>query len=262
MCLIALAWRRAPGYRLIVAANRDEYHARPTASAAFWPPARAVFGGRDLQDGGSWMAVTRDARFAALTNFRDAQPPRVGARSRGHLVADYMQGSQAAGEYAAAVAAAGAQYNGFNLLTCDAASLWYAGSHGSPAEALAPGFHALSNARLNTPWPKALGLRAALRSAVDAASSEDELVERLLNALADTGVPADPELPGTGVGIERERLLAPRMIVAPVYGTRSGSVLLLHNDGAIRFVEQSFDADGRPRGRVNQLIAPSSRLPA
>ena len=261
MCLIALAWHAAPGYPLIVAANRDEYHARPTAPAGFWPPSDLVFGGRDLQDGGSWMAVHRDGRFAALTNFRDARPPRSGARSRGHLVAEYVQGRHAAGAYAGSVAAAGAQYNGFNLLAADTDSLWYAGNHGAPAEPVAPGFHALSNARLNTPWPKAVGLSAAMRSAVDATATEDELVRQLLSALSDTSVPTDAELPGTGVGIERERMLAARMIVAPVYGTRSGSVLLVRNDGSIRFIEQSFDASGRPTSQVNQVIAPSNRRP-
>lgn len=262
MCLIAMAWRAVPGYSLIVAANRDEYHARPTAPAGFWPPSGEVFGGRDLQDGGSWMAVARDGRFAALTNYRDARPARTDARSRGHLVAEYVRSRQAAGEYADAVAADGAQYNGFNLLAADTDSLWYAGNHGAPAEPVAPGFHALSNARLNTPWPKAVGLSAALRTVVAATATEDDLVRQMLTALADTGVPPDSDLPGTGVGIERERMLGARMIVAPVYGTRSGSVLLMRNDGSIRFVEQSFDASGQPTGRVSQVIAPSIRPPA
>lgn len=257
MCLIALAWHVVPGYSLIVAANRDEYHARRTAPAAFWPQAPELFGGRDLEGGGTWMAVTRAGRFAALTNHRDPAPPNSQARSRGHLVTDYLQGRQCPHEYLDALGPARAQYNGFNLLVGDAGSLGYAGNHEALAQPLAPGFHALSNARLNTPWPKSTGLLSDLGAIVGAKPDEDRMFEQLFTALAETGIPHDAQLPATGVGLERERMLAARKIVAPVYGTRSSSVLAMRADASIRFDEISFDQAGRPSARVSRSFASS-----
>ena len=257
MCLIALAWHVVPGYSLIVAANRDEYHARRTAPAAFWPQAPEIFGGRDLEEGGSWMAVTRAGRFSALTNHRDQAPPNSQARSRGHLVADYLKGGQLPQDYLGALAPARAQYNGFNLLAGDADSLGYAGNHDALAQRLAPGFHALSNARLNTPWPKTTGLVSDLGSIVGARPDEDRMFEQLFTALAETDTPHDAQLPATGAGLERERMLAARKIVAAGYGTRSSSVLAMRAGASIRFDEISFDQQGRQSGRVSQIFAPS-----
>ncbi len=257
MCLIALAWHVVPGYSLIVAANRDEFHARRSAPAGFWPQAPELFGGRDLQSGGSWMAVTRDGRFAALTNHRDPVPPNSKAPSRGHLVTDYLRSRQRPQDYLAALAPVRAQYNGFNLLVADADSLGYSGNSGAAAQPVAPGFHALSNARLNTPWPKTTGLLGDLSAIVGARPDEDRLFEQLFTALAETGVPHDAQLPATGVDLERERTLAPRKIVAPVYGTRCSSVLAIRADASIRFDEISFDHEGRQSGRVSQSFTPS-----
>ena len=257
MCLIALAWHVVPGYSLIVAANRDEYHARSAAPAAFWPQAPEVFGGRDLQGGGSWMAVTRAGRFAALTNHRDPAPPNSTARSRGHLVADYLRSERRPSDYLGVLAPERARYNGFNLLVADADSLCYAGNHDTAILPVAPGFHALSNARLNTPWPKTTGLLCDLRSIVSDRPQEDRMFEKLFTALAETRVPHDAQLPATGVGLERERVLAARMIVTPVYGTRSSSVLARRADASIRFDEISFDSQGRETGRVSQNFVPS-----
>lgn len=259
MCLIALAWHAVPGIRLLVAANRDEYHARPTAAVGFWPDAPGVLAGRDLQDGGTWMGVTRSGHFAALTNHRTATGARSGMRSRGHLVADFLSGAGDAASYCAMVAADSTAYNGFNLLAGDAAQLWYTGDHSREPQRLAPGFHNLSNARLNTPWPKAAGLSSDMRRVIDRSGGEEDIVAALLGALADTDIPHDASLPDTGVGMERERMLAPRMIVAPVYGTRSGSVLMIRDDGSVRFDERSYDADGRIKGEVSESIPARAR---
>lgn len=259
MCLIALAWRALPGIRLIVAANRDEYHARPTAPAAFWTDTPGVLGGRDLQDGGTWMGVTRNGRFAALTNHRTPNGTRSNARSRGHLVAGFLRGPATAAAYCASVAADTGQYNGFNLLAGDADELWYVGNHAAVAEVLPCGIHTLSNARLNTPWPKAVGLAAALQESAKIAAGEDAMVGALMDALRDTTVPQDASLPETGVGLMRERMLAPRMIVAPLYGTRSGSVLIVREDGSLRLDEHSFDSAGETIGIVSQSLGASFR---
>lgn len=262
MCLIALAWRAVPGYALVVAANRDEYHARPTAPAAFWHDVPDLFAGRDLQDGGTWMGVHRAGRFAALTNHRNPALVRGAPRSRGHLVAGFLDADAAPCDYAARVGDARSQYNGFNLLTGDLDTLWYAASHDDPPAAVDPGFHALSNARLDTPWPKATGLVRDLEQAVRHRPEEDCLVTRLLDALADRDPPPDALLPDTGIGIERERRLGSRRIVDPVYGTRSSAVLLLRGDGSMRYDEVSFDAAGHATGHVRQAITPSGVAPA
>ena len=262
MCLIALAWRVIPAYRLIVAANRDEFHARPTAAAAFWDDAPGVYGGRDLKDGGSWLGVGPGGRFAALTNHRNPAAVRGDVRSRGHLVGDYLRGTSTAQGYAQGVSAAADQYNGFNLLAADEASLLYVGNDGAPAESVDAGFHALSNARLNAPWPKATGLAADLAFIASQAQDEAAMVAALFEALADTDVPPDTALPDTGVGAERERQLAARMIIAPVYGTRSSCVVLVRADGAIGFAERSFDAQGREIGRVGNALVPQAGTPA
>ena len=254
MCLIAFAWHSSPGRSMVVAANRDEYHARPTAPAAFWLEVPEVFGGRDLKDGGTWMGVARDGRFAALTNHRGPASTREAARSRGHLVADYLRGRSSASAYAAAVASQRHQYNGFNLLVSDRDSMWYAASEDHPSIRITPGVHVLSNARLDTPWPKATGLASSMSALLMSDPDDDALIAGLLQALNDTRIPPDTSLPETGVGLERERMLAARKIVAPMYGTRSSSVLILRVDGSIRFTEVSFDAAGLQVGEVRQSI--------
>ena len=262
MCLIAFAWQSHPDWPLIVAANRDEYHARPTTAAGYWADAPHIFGGRDMQDGGTWMAVTRDARFAALTNFRDAAPATPTPRSRGHLVADFLHTHAPPLAHSQILASTHDNYKGFNLLFGDRESLWYMPDRGSEPAPVSAGIHSLSNARLNTPWPKASGLAEAMGRLVSGpAATADELAGILFDALADTRPAPDELLPATGVGVERERQLSSRMIVAPLYGTRSSSVMLVARNGGIHFAERSYDPEGRATGAVNERIAPSDRRP-
>ncbi|HUS24185.1 MAG TPA: NRDE family protein [Candidatus Binatia bacterium] len=248
MCLIAFHWR--PGEELLVAANRDEFHARAAAPAAFWPEAPDVFGGRDLAAGGSWMAVSRRGRFAAVTNVRRMIPPDPRAPSRGALVADFVRGGLSAAEFAGALEDASGRYSGFNLLLHDGAELRYANNHpGFENREVDPGVHVVSNATLDTPWPKAQRLRAAMeRGGNDGA---------LFAALADRVPARDAELPDSGVGREMERLLSPPFIVSPTYGTRCSTLLRLRPDG-IEFTERRFDPDGRPTGETRQRIGPGA----
>lgn len=252
MCLIAFAWRCAPGYRLVVASNRDEFHERPTRTADFWRDAPHILGGRDMRDGGSWMAVSTSGRFAALTNHRNPAALRDAPRSRGHLVADYLRDDQAAAAYAALVAGQRRSYNGFNLLVGDADALWYVGDQGDAPTPVSAGIHALSNARLDTPWPKATGLSAALAAALTGIASEDRLVDNLLRELADTTEAGDDVLPNTGIDRERERQLSARRIVDARYGTRSSTVLLIREDGRTRLDELSYAPDGKSGQRVTR----------
>ncbi|HZG41816.1 MAG TPA: NRDE family protein, partial [Longimicrobium sp.] len=203
MCLIVLAVDRHPRHRLVAAANRDEFYARPTAPAAWWSDAPDVLAGRDLREGGTWMGVTRDGRFAAITNYREMTPPRT-APSRGALVADFLRGAMEAGEYAEDVAARGAAYNGFNLLAGDGEGVFYVSNRAEGVRRLEPGVYGLSNALLDTPWPKVLRARAAMRSALSSTGA-DGWESGLWEMLGDRVIAADDHLPDTGVGADRER---------------------------------------------------------
>lgn len=239
MCLITFALDAHPAYHLVVAANRDEFYARPTAPAAWWADAPDVLAGRDLREGGTWMGVTRAGRFAAVTNYRDpglAQKPA--APSRGALVADFLRGSGDAESYVHALAERAAEYNGFNLLVGDDAGLFYLSNRAEGVRRLEPGVYGLSNALLDTPWPKVIRARRAMAVALSSAEG-DAWDAPLWEALADRVIAADDALPDTGVGADRERLLSPPFIAMDGYGTRASSVLTIARDGEVRFVERS-----------------------
>lgn len=240
MCLILFAYEVHPAYRLILAANRDEFYERPTAAAGFWPDAPEVLAGRDLLHGGTWLGVTRGGRFAAVTNYRDPAARLDGARSRGRLVADFLDGRESAAAYTRRLAARADDYNGFNLLAGDARELYYFSNRGGPSARLAPGVYGLSNALLDTPWPKVLRGKRALAELTEAgdALAPETVVEILLDRVR----AADRELPDTGVGVEVERVLSPLFIVSPGYGTRCSTVVLAQRDGNLTFVERSFGA--------------------
>lgn len=217
MCLLAFHWQPDADLCLQVWANRDEFLSRPAAPTAFWDAHPQVLAGRDLQGGGSWLGVTRQGRFAALTNYRDPRL-RPGTRTRGELVGDFLTGRQSAADMARAVAERGGDYGGFNLLLGDADSLWIIG-HDQPPLAVSPGWHGLSNARLDTPWPKLSRLVSRTRQ-LDRPDPDQALA-----LLADTAPAEDDMLPDTGVGLDMERLLSPVCIRTPAYGTRNSTWL-------------------------------------
>lgn len=242
MCLIAIAYRAHPDYELVVAANRDEFHARPALAADWWPEAPQVWGGRDQSAGGSWMAVSRAGRFAAVTNVRRMLPPKPDAPSRGALVSDFVTGEQSPEEFLQQLAPQAARYAGFNLLLYANGELHHAGNLPEfAAQRIEPGIHTVSNASLNTPWPKSRRLAAAMESWL-AEASED--IEPLLAALADRTPAPDAELPDTGVGIEMERFLSPPFICSERYGTRASTVIRMGAEGDLFAVEQSFALKG------------------
>lgn len=249
MCLIVLGWRLQDEPPLIVAANRDEFHNRPTAGMDFWQDAPHVLAGRDLQAGGSWMGVVRDGRFAALTNFREPSAQRSDARSRGGLVAGFLVGDMNARDYARNTCHEAAACNGFNLLLCDGETLvWVGYRRGGEAQwhALEPGIHALSNHLPGTPWPKLLRARDGFARALaqrDAAARK----RVLFDVLRDDTPAADADLPDTGVGIERERRLSPVFIADDEYGTRSSTVLTVGN-ACIDAEEHRFGPGGKSDG--------------
>jgi uncharacterized protein with NRDE domain len=248
VCLILLAHRAHPDYQLVVAANRDEWFRRPTAPAAFWDDATHVLAGRDLEQDGTWLGITRQGRFAAVTNFREPAHHRSDAPSRGRLVSDFLRSDAAPVDYLSALRAGATRYNGFSLLVGDTASLYYFSNRDGALRALAPGIYGLSNQLLDVPWPKVRLGKARLAAAV-ADGVHDTALLGLLN---DTVVAVDHELPSTGVSLEWERKLSALRILTDGYGTRSSTALIVRTDGEVRFAERTFDEQGDETGLVTQ----------
>lgn len=238
MCLIVVGWRVHPDYPLLVAANRDEFHARPTASASRWPQAPRVFGGRDLEAGGTWLGISESGRFAAVTNVREpGMAP--GTRSRGGLPSHFLLTGSPALDYARSIA--GHEYAGFNLLLADGNDLVYCSNRDGEPRVLPPGIYGLSNHRLDTPWPKLRKARLKFTDALPLLPDETALFE----LLADKSIVADDDLPQTGVPLEWERLLSAVFVQSASYGTRASTVAWLAADGSVRLHERSFDPDGQ-----------------
>ena len=246
MCLVVLGLKVHPLYPLVVAANRDELLSRPSAPAAFWPGPGGLLAGRDLSAGGTWLGVTRRGRFAALTNVRDPRSVLPDAPSRGALVPAFLLSADAPLAHLRRVAADPVRRNGFNLLAGEAGRLaWLSNAAGEPRE-VGPGVHAVSNALLDTPWPKALRSAARLSGLLERGEVVDP--EALFDLLADRDGAPDGELPDTGVGLAAERLLAPPFIAAPGYGTRGSTVLMASRRGRATFLERRFDEGFRVAG--------------
>jgi uncharacterized protein with NRDE domain len=244
MCLILVAWRVDPRFPCVVAANRDEYFGRPTAEADWWPDGSGILAGRDLQAGGTWLGVTRKARFAALTNFRNPQEAVANAPSRGKLVSDFLTADWPVARGLAELARRGALCNPFNLLCSDGKELGIYESTTGRARVLGPGVYALSNHLLDTPWPKVQQAKSRLAAALGALPS----AAMMLDLLRDTEQAPDEQLPRTGVSLEMERMLSSAFIVGADYGTRCSTVLTVANDGAAVFGEWTWDSRGALAG--------------
>ncbi|KTC44335.1 hypothetical protein AO262_29055 [Pseudomonas fluorescens ABAC62] len=248
MCLIVFAWRPGHAQPLIVAANRDEFYARPSLPLAQWPDAPQVYAGRDQEAGGTWLGVNADGRFAALTNIRDPHQPPA-RKSRGELVAGFLSGSLPADEYLADVNARSIEYAGFNLLVGTQDELWHYNANLTEPMRLEAGVYGLSNAGLDTPWPKLLKAKAALSAVL-----EDPQPQALLEILSDPKTAPFAQLPDTGVGLATESLLSSVFIASPTYGTRASTALIVNADGTRRMVERSFGPHGGQLGEVELRI--------
>jgi uncharacterized protein with NRDE domain len=247
MCLIAFAWRAHPRYELALVANRDEFHARPAAPAAFDPERPDVYGGRDLQAGGSWLQVSARGRLAAVTNVRTGLRNAAAPRSRGALVHDFVRGVGPAGDFVASLAAGAAGHGPFNLLAWDGDALAFASNHPRATHhPVEPGLHAMSNGAFDAPWPKSGQATAALARWLDSPASagtpDAAAVASLFDALADPSPAPDTALPETGVGLALERALSPVFVRGVAYGTRCSSIVLVAA-AAITFIERRYRSD-------------------
>jgi uncharacterized protein with NRDE domain len=241
MCLIVFSWRVVPGLPLMAAANRDEFYNRPASPAGWWTDHPNVFAGRDLQGGGTWLGITRNGRFAALTNVRAPGERRLDVPTRGALVSDFLTGDATPEQYLQQLAPRAGNYNGFNLLVGDRDTLhWFSNKAESDprnGQPLTPGIYGLSNALLDTPWPKVTRAKAQFCSLLCQGAPEEAYFEML----TDTTRATDCRLPDTGVGIERERELSSVFIGTPGYGTRNSTLVRISDDGNASLTELLID---------------------
>ena len=262
MCLIVFDWQPDAGFGqalLTLAANRDEFFRRETEPMHWWPHAPNVLAGRDLGGGGTWLGVTRDGRFAALTNYRAPAEMMPDAPTRGTLVSDFLSDEVVAPlVYLDAVARDGHRYNGFNLIVGDFTRrelAWYGNRAEAPPSLLDAGIHGLSNSLLNTPWPKLVAQREALRDLVHAEEQVQPSLNLLIETMRNPHIADDALLPSTGLSLERERVLSAAFIESEGYGTRSTTALRVasvNGDLTLQIKELSDD-DGS-----HQIVRPGT----
>jgi len=243
MCLVVFAWQQHPDYPLIVAGNRDEFHARPTREAHWWPDQPDIVGGRDLQAAGTWLALHRNGRFATVTNYRDAVPPSPKMRSRGHLVTDFLQGSDEPLTFLQSID--DDAYAGFNLLLGDGTTLAWHSNRGDGPRVLEPGVYALSNALLDSPWHKVVRSKAAMQGLLDGDNVNETELLRLLD---DRDKAPISEIDNDWLSFEKAHAISAPFIVLPDYGTRSSSIVLQRADGVWNLHERRFHPDGTSSG--------------
>lgn len=250
MCLILFSYRMHPEYRLIVAANRDEFYNRPTAPLDYWPDHPDVLAGRDLKGNGTWLGITRSGRIAAITNYREPAAHMENAPSRGLLIRNFLTGDSSPQRYLEAVSKMNQVYNGFNLIVGDPSDLYYYSNRASRVQHLQAGLYGISNHLIDTPWPKIQRGKDLLQGQLS--GREKINIEKIWEVLADRFQPANDKLPDTGVGLQWERILAPLFITSPAYGTRSSSIVLIGYSGQATFMERTFEntADGAVAGKT------------
>jgi uncharacterized protein with NRDE domain len=257
MCLAVIALDAHPRYRVVIAANRDEFHARAAAVAHRWPS--GVLAGQDLVGGGTWFGVSPDGRWALVTNYREGVPRDLQAPSRGALVMRALQDATPPLACAASIATDGVRYHGYNLLVGDRSAAAYTSNRASGAIALGAGIHGLSNHLLDTPWPKLVRSKARLADALDGPELDTAAAFALL---ADRAIADDDALPATGLSRQRERMLSSAFIASPDYGTRCSTVFTLARDGTATFTERSFDAAGAVTEEVAHAFVVAEPAPA
>ena len=251
MCLLVLAWNMHPRYRVVIAANRDEFHDRAAAPLAWWVDRPYTLAGRDLRGGGTWMGVSRSGRFGVVTNYRELEPPpSTHAPSRGDLVTGFLACGRPAASYLEALRGRAGRYAGFSLLVGDARELYYfTNRNGRSGTPLAPGIYGLSNHLLDSPWPKLLRARQTLARLV---ADDDLEPHRLFALLADREPAAEDEVPDTGLPRDWERAISAPFVAHGRYGTRASTLLLIEHAGRVTMHERRFDAAGELTGATRR----------
>jgi len=246
MCLLVIAWKVHPRYRLILAGNRDEFHDRPSTPLNWWQDDARILAPRDLKANGTWLGVARSGRFGVVTNFRDLQAPAEYSPSRGSLIPRFLTGATSPKEFLDDLRGAAPRYSGFNLLVGGSRALYYFSNRGTPAPlSLKPGIYGVANHLLDTPWPKLTITRARFEVLL---KQPNVTAEALFNILTDRTPAPDEQLPHTGLPLEWERTVSAPFVVNDRYGTRSSNVWLIERTGRTIFHERRFDPNGIQSG--------------
>jgi len=242
MCLIFLSFNQHPKYPLIIAANRDEFFDRPASALEVWPEDKKIIAGKDLTGGGTWLGVTKSGYFAMLTNYRDMANIKTNAPTRGKLVLDYLAGEFDPSNYLQALNSSASNYNGYNIILGKLDDPWYYSNQNNKLYSLGTGLYGLSNALLDTKWPKVKNGKKTFESII---SREDFKTEELLEFMHNTVLAPDEQLPETGIGHEKEKLLSSMFIEMPGYGTRNTTILLKDYNNNVEIIERTFSHDAK-----------------
>lgn len=245
MCIITIAYKVNAEQPLLVVANRDEFYDRPAAQASYWQENQDVFGGRDLEKMGSWLAIHKNGRFAAVTNYRDFTMRLDGDKSRGFIVNDFLLGDAESEAFLNDIKKEGSLYGPMNVIVYDGEKMLHYNNVTNIIQEMAPGIHAVSNATLNTPWPKLERMKSLVSNAI---TQDKELLE-MLEIGQDTEKPVDERLPSTGISIEMERELSSIFVLREGYGTRCTTIVAQQADGTIEFIEQTYN-----EGQTGELV--------
>lgn len=258
MCLVFISLNSHPQYKVIVAANRDEFYERKTAPAVFWKDQPEIVGGRDLEAAGTWMAMHTNGKVALVTNYRDPAHINPKAPSRGKLVSDFLTGNKSPEQYLHELESTANQYNGFNLLVGNLDEWWYLSNYKTGIQKLESGIYGLSNGLLDTAWPKVVRGKEKFLRVIEF----DALPEQLFRILYDEQRAEDQTLPNTGIGLERERALSSMFIKTKGYGTRCSTVLLIDKEDRVQYYERTYNVETFEHGtrgyRFNVATSPQA----
>lgn len=242
MCLIVLAQNYHPDYKLIFAANRDEFYERPSSPAEFWKDEPSLLAGKDLKEGGTWCGITKNGRFAAITNYRDIKSIKKDVVSRGRIVTDYLTGTSSPELYSKGLKEAANLYNGYSLVLGDKSNLFFFSNQTKKLIKIKSGIHGLSNHLLDTPWFNVKRGKELLKRAID---KRDNLADSLFELLEDKTISPEEELPDTGLSKAIERKISSIFVESPDYGTRSSTIILIDKKDNIIFMEKSLDTQNK-----------------
>lgn len=244
MCLVAIAYKKWPGFPIMILANRDEFFDRPASAADFWNENASILGGRDLLSLGTWFGVTKSGRISFITNRRDFREAKLSSPiSRGKLVENFLKTDMSPSKYERSLQPDLLRYEGFNLFVMDPNEALCISNRGQATVSVETGFHALSNAYWNTPWPKTERILSKFQSLSEEMSTQvslDEFVSKSFGILNDQTFADESNLPDTGIGMEKEKMLSSIRIKLPNYGTRVSTILTVSDQGVCNFWERTF----------------------
>ncbi len=241
MCLIVFALNVHPEYKLILGANRDEFYNRPASPAKFWDDHKNLLAGKDLKDGGTWLGVTKQGRFAAITNYRDLRNIKLNTPSRGNIVKSFLIKDDDIENFSKEIISTKGHYNGYNLIYGCADYLFYFSNYNNSLQKIDKGIHALSNHLLNTPWFKVVKSKNQFERVIQ----NNFAAEDIFKILSDTILSPDNELPETGLDKEREKIISSIFIKTKEYGTRCSTVITIDNNNFVNFTERTFNNNSK-----------------